>query len=80
MAPVHLARSVASSKPPDCIEIKEHRQQDLLLFKDDRALLTAMSLGGPVALAVKRLTPQVMHEVENEFLDSVQQHRVSGRR
>ena len=38
---------------------REHRQQETLEFPDEEALLTAMLLGGPVALAVKRFTPEV---------------------
>jgi hypothetical protein len=44
------------------------------------ALLTAMFLGGPVALAVKRLTAPIMAEVEREFLASVQEHRTADGR
>jgi hypothetical protein len=39
-----------------------------------------MLLGGPVALAVKRFTPEVMAEVEREFLASVQSHRAADGR
>jgi SAM-dependent methyltransferase len=55
--------------------IEEWRQQERLEFASDRALLTAMLLGGPVALAVKRFTPAVMEEVEGEFLASVRDYR-----
>jgi hypothetical protein len=40
-------------------------------------MLSAMFRGGPVALAVKRFTPEVMAEVEGEFLESVKDHRAS---
>ena len=39
-----------------------------------------MLIGGPVALAVKRFTPEVLAEVEIEFLASVKQHRVADGR
>jgi SAM-dependent methyltransferase len=57
------------------VELREQRQSEALEFPDERTLLTAMLLGGPVALAAKRFTPTVMAEVEAEFLDSVRQHR-----
>jgi SAM-dependent methyltransferase len=60
--------------------VREHHQQESLVFKDERALLTAMLRGGPVALAVKRFTPSVMTEVENEFLASVRDYRESDGR
>lgn len=58
-------------------DIREHRHKEVLEFADERALLSAMLLGGPVALAAKRFTPEVMNEVEREFLASVEQHRAS---
>ncbi len=57
--------------------IEEHRQREVLEFPDERSLLSAMLLGGPVALAVKRFTPETMREVEREFLDSVRDHRAA---
>ncbi|HEY6633935.1 MAG TPA: methyltransferase domain-containing protein [Rhizobiaceae bacterium] len=56
---------------------EEHRQREELEFADERALLSAMLLGGPVALAVKRFTPEIMAEVEQEFLASVKDHRAA---
>jgi hypothetical protein len=56
-------------------ELREHRQQETLAFPDERALLTATLLGGPVALAVKRFSPEAMRAVEGEFLASVASHR-----
>lgn len=56
-------------------DIREHRHREVLVFASERDLLSAMLLGGPVALAVKRFTPDVMAEVEEEFLASVAQHR-----
>ncbi|MGZ8273756.1 MAG: class I SAM-dependent methyltransferase [Burkholderiaceae bacterium] len=55
-------------------EVREHRHKELLEFESERALLSAMLLGGPVALTVKRFTPEVMTDVERAFLASVQQH------
>jgi ubiquinone/menaquinone biosynthesis C-methylase UbiE len=60
--------------------VREHRQHESLEFKDDRALLNAMLIGGPVALAVKRFTPEVLAEVERDFLASVEQHRAADGR
>jgi hypothetical protein len=60
--------------------VREHRQQEHLEFSDERALLTAMLLGGPVALAVKRFTPAVLADVEKEFLASVSSHRTADGR
>jgi SAM-dependent methyltransferase len=60
--------------------IREHREQVTLAFDNDRTLLTAVLLGGPVALAIKRFTPQVLAEVEHEFLASVRDHRSSDGR
>jgi SAM-dependent methyltransferase len=57
--------------------VREHRHRELLEFDNERALLDAMLLGGPVALAVKRFTPEVMAEVERDFLASVQPHRTA---
>lgn len=61
-------------------EVREHRHQERLAFADERGLLAAMLLGGPVALAVKRFTPQVMADVEHDFLASVQPHRTADGR
>lgn len=52
-------------------EIDEHRQSKVLEFDSARALLDAVLLGGPVALAVKRFDDATMKQVESEFLDSV---------
>ena len=65
------------SNRPACSGIQEHRQREVLEFPDERSLLSAMLLGGPVALAVKRFTPETMAEVESEFLDTVKDHRGS---
>lgn len=54
---------------------EEVRQREVLAFADERALLSAMLLGGPVALAVKRFTPETMDEVSAEFLESVKDCR-----
>lgn len=60
-------------------EIREHRHKELLEFENERALLSAMLLGGPVALAVKRFTPEVIEE-ERAFLASVQQYSAADGR
>jgi SAM-dependent methyltransferase len=57
--------------------LREVRQQEVLEFAGERALLNAMLLGGPVAMAVKRFSPQTMAGVEEEFLRSVAAHRQS---
>ncbi|MGO1078701.1 methyltransferase domain-containing protein [Inquilinus sp. CA228] len=61
-------------------DIRERRQQERLEFPDARALLSAMLIGGPVALAVKRFTPEILAEVEAEFLHSVREHRAADGR
>jgi SAM-dependent methyltransferase len=71
-APGALAADFA---PAGLQGIAEHRQTEVLAFDDETALLSAMLLGGPVALAAKRFTPEVMAEVEREFLASVAAHR-----
>jgi len=60
------------------VEIREHRQHEHLAFTDEQTLLAAMLKGGPVALAVKRFTPQVLAEVEAEFLGSVRDYRTAS--
>jgi len=57
--------------------LREHRQRETLEFQDARTLLTAMLVGGPVALAVKRFTPAILAEVEAEFLASVKDYRTA---
>jgi hypothetical protein len=47
----------------------------VLHFVDAEALLTAVLLGGPVAMAVKRFTPTEMEAVRTEFLASVAAYR-----
>jgi ubiquinone/menaquinone biosynthesis C-methylase UbiE len=61
-------------------DIREHRHRQTLEFAGEKALLSAMLLGGPVALAVKRFTPQIMAEVEQEFLASVEAYRADDGR
>lgn len=72
-----LARDFAAAGLDD---VREHRQQEELEFRDEKTLLTAMLIGGPVALAVKRFTPQVMAEVEGAFLASVRDYRTADGR
>jgi len=64
----------------DLKDVREHRQQEKLEFRDEKTLLTAMFIGGAVALAVKRFTPQVLAEVQREFLASVQEYRAGDGR
>jgi SAM-dependent methyltransferase len=56
-------------------DLREHRQTEVLEFSSERALLQAMLHGGPVALAVKRFSPEVLAEAGQEFLASVAAHR-----
>ena len=58
-------------------DLREVRQHQELEFPDERTLLNAMLIGGPVALAVKRFTPDVLASAENEFLASVRDYRTS---
>jgi len=54
---------------------EERRERRVLRFADAEALLTAVLLGGPVAMAVKRFTPAEMDAVRAEFLASVARYR-----
>ncbi|MEM6323188.1 MAG: methyltransferase domain-containing protein [Pseudomonadota bacterium] len=58
-------------------EIKERRQSELLRFKNETAVLDAVLMGGPVALAVKRFDDAIWQEVCREFLRSVATFRNS---
>lgn len=62
------------------VQLRQRRQQEQLAFADERALLRAMLQGGPVALAVRRFTPDVLAEVEAEFLASVRSCRTTDGR
>jgi hypothetical protein len=70
-APAALRRAFEAAGLND---VREHRHKEVLEFENERTLLSAMLLGGPVALAVKRFTPEAMTEVERAFLATVQQH------
>jgi hypothetical protein len=70
-APAALRRAFEAAGLND---VREHRHKEVLEFENERTLLSAMLLGGPVALAVKRFKPEAMTEVERAFLASVQQH------
>ena len=76
-APAALRRDFEAAR---LNEVREHRHQELLEFENERTLLSAMLQGGPVALAVKRFTPEVLTEVERAFLASVGQHRAADGR
>jgi len=82
VCPLFFASGAPGSLKRDFAEaglsnVEEHRQREVLEFPDERSLLSAMLQGGPVALAVKRFTPETMKEVEDEFLESVRDHRAS---
>ncbi len=52
-------------------EIAEHRHSEFLRFKDETAVINAVLLGGPVALAVKRFDKATWEEVCHQFLASI---------
>jgi ubiquinone/menaquinone biosynthesis C-methylase UbiE len=56
-------------------EITEHRQSEDLCFKNETAVIHAVLLGGPVALAVKRFEKAIWEEVCREFLASISTHQ-----
>ncbi|MGI3168497.1 class I SAM-dependent methyltransferase [Pseudooceanicola sp. C21-150M6] len=56
-------------------QIQEHRQFERLNFATPAAVLDAVLLGGPVALAIKRFGDQDWHEVSEEFLASVEDYK-----
>jgi len=57
---------------------REHRQSETLAFQSQEAFTDALLLGGPVALAVKRFSGDVMDEVRQELLSSVSDFRGGG--
>jgi hypothetical protein len=71
-APGALQRAFADAGLPGG---EERRESRVLHFVDAEALLTAVLLGGPVAMAVKRFTPTEMEAVRTEFLASVAAYR-----
>jgi len=71
-APGGLLRAFAEAGLPGG---EERRERRVLRFADAEALLTAVLLGGPVAMAVKRFTPAEMDAVRAEFLASVAAYR-----
>jgi len=52
-------------------DLHEVRQSEMLEFKNADVLNQAITLGGPVAMAVKRFDADVMAQVRTEFLSSV---------
>lgn len=58
-------------------EVAETRFHQELHFASEADVLTSVIRGGPVALAVKRFTPEVWDEVAAEFLASVADYRQS---
>lgn len=59
------------------VQITEHRQSEILHFEDEAAVLDAVLLGGPVALAVKRFDQESWDEVCREFMNSVAAYKSS---
>ena len=57
------------------IDLHEIRQSEVLEFENADLLNEAITLGGPVAMAVKRFDADVMEQIRAEFLASVAQHR-----
>jgi ubiquinone/menaquinone biosynthesis C-methylase UbiE len=57
------------------VDIEERRQFETLEFPNERSLLDAILLGGPIALAVSRFSDDQMHQVSEEFLGSVAEFR-----
>lgn len=56
-------------------DITEHHQSEDLRFENQAALIDAVLLGGPVALAVKRFDEATWKEVCREFLASVSAYK-----
>ena len=56
-------------------DLRERRQSETLDFPDERSLLDAMLLGGPIALAVTRFSEAQMRTVSDDFLASVASFR-----
>ena len=52
-------------------EVKEHRQFETMIFRDEDDVADAVLMGGPVALAVKRFDESVLGDVKRDFLASV---------
>ena len=57
------------------VDISEERHKEVLRFRDEAAVIDAVLLGGPVALAVKRFDADVWAEVTAEFMGSVADFR-----
>jgi hypothetical protein len=57
-------------------DLDETRQHEILHFEDAEAVIGAVLLGGPVALAVNRFGDDIWREVCAEFLASVADHRM----
>ncbi|PUB08374.1 class I SAM-dependent methyltransferase [Yoonia sediminilitoris] len=57
--------------------IQEHRQSEMLVFQSDEDVVEAVLLGGPVALAVKRLGDEDWKGICQEFLASVAEYKKS---
>ncbi len=59
------------------VQVEEHRQSEILHFEDEAAVLDAVLLGGPVALAVKRFDEDSWNVVCGEFMSSVAAYQTS---
>lgn len=57
-------------------KIEERRQYEKLHYRSSKQMTEAILLGGPVALAAKRLNKSQWGDVEREFLISVAQYRL----
>ncbi len=58
-------------------QVREHRQVETLTFRSENAVVDAVLLGGPVALAVKRFSDDVWQDVRQEFLASISEYKQS---
>ena len=58
--------------------IAERREADILDFPDERSVLDAVLIAGPVALAVTRFSQAQMRQVSEEFLASVAEFRTAS--
>ena len=68
--------SAQQDLPAETLEkIEEQRQFETLPFKDERDVVDAVLMGGPVALAVKRFGDDDWEDVRSEFLGSVAEYR-----
>ncbi len=57
------------------VSVETRRIETSLNFSNKESLLAAIIDGGAVALAAKRFDTDTRHQVESEFLESVEEHR-----